>query len=60
MLPIGRQVKQFVYFMDLPQSVKKNEITPASPVNIIGKIIEPDKSVLDSAEGKEATFSLKS
>jgi hypothetical protein len=39
---------------------KKDEITPASPVNIIGKIIDPDKSVLDSAEGKEATFRLKS
>ena len=39
---------------------KKNEITPASPVNVIGKIIDPDKSVLDSAEGKQATFRLKS
>ncbi len=39
---------------------KKNEITPASPVNVIGKIIDPDKSVLNSAEGKEATFRLKS
>jgi hypothetical protein len=39
---------------------KKDEITPASPVNVIGKIIDPDKSVLDSAEGKEATFRLKS
>ncbi len=39
---------------------KKSEITPASPVNVIGKIIAPDKSVLDSAEGKEATFRLKS
>ncbi len=39
---------------------KKSEITPASPVNVIGKIINPDKSVLDSAEGKEATFRLKS
>jgi hypothetical protein len=39
---------------------KKGEITPASPVNVIGKIIDPDKSVLDSAEGKEATFRLKS
>lgn len=38
---------------------KKNEITPASPVNIIGKIIDPDKSVLKIAEGKEATFRLK-
>jgi len=39
---------------------KKDEITPASPVNVIGKIIDPDKSVLDSAEGKQATFRLKS
>ncbi len=38
---------------------KKNEITPASPVNIIGKIIHPDKSVLKIAEGKEATFRIK-
>jgi len=38
---------------------KKNEITPASPVNIIGKIIHPDKSVLEIAEGKEATFRIK-
>ncbi len=35
---------------------KKSEITPASPVNVIGKIIAPDKSVLGYAEGKEATF----
>ncbi|MDH3611173.1 MAG: cyclophilin-like fold protein [Nitrosopumilus sp.] len=39
---------------------KKDEITPASPVNVIGKIIDPDKSILDSAEGKQATFRLKS
>ena len=39
---------------------KKDEITPASPVNVIGKIIDSDKSVLNSAEGKEATFRLKS
>lgn len=39
---------------------KKGEITPASPVNIIGKIISPDKSVLDKADGTTATFSLKS
>ncbi len=36
------------------------EITPASPVNILGKIILPDKSVLNNADGKSATFSLKS
>lgn len=39
---------------------KKGEITPASPVNVIGKIISPDKSVLDKADGKTATFNLKS
>jgi len=39
---------------------KPGEITPASPVNILGKIISPDKSVLDNADGKSATFSLKS
>ena len=39
---------------------KNGEITPASPVNIIGKIMDPDKSVIDTAEGNEATFRLKS
>ena len=39
---------------------KPGEITPASPVNILGKIISPDKSVLNNADGKNATFSLKS
>ena len=39
---------------------KPGEITPASPVNVIGKIISPDKSVLDSADGNSTTFSLKS
>lgn len=35
------------------------EITPASPVNVIGKIISPDKSVLDIADGKKGTFRLQ-
>ena len=35
------------------------EITPASPVNIIGKILSPNKDVLEKAEGEGATFSLK-
>jgi len=39
---------------------KPREITPASPVNVIGKIISPDKSVLNNADGQRATFSLKS
>jgi len=36
------------------------EITPASPVNVLGKIVSPDKSLLNNADGKSATFSLKS
>jgi len=38
---------------------KKGEITPASPVNVIGKIISPDKSVLKKADGINGTFELK-
>ena len=34
------------------------EITPASPVNVIGKIISPDKTILKNIDGKSATFSL--
>ena len=36
------------------------EITPASPVNVIGKIISPDKSVLNSVHSEQVKFSLKS
>ena len=36
------------------------EITPASPVNIIGKIISPDKSILNNIHSERATFSLQS
>jgi hypothetical protein len=39
---------------------KDGKIIPASPVNIIGKVIDPDKSVLDTAEGKSASFHLTS
>jgi len=35
------------------------EITPASPVNILGKIISPDKTILNNADGNRATFSLE-
>ena len=38
---------------------KKGEITPASPVNVIGKILSADKSILKNADGKTATFRLK-
>jgi hypothetical protein len=55
--PTGRAICLFYG----PTPIGKNgEITPASPVNIIGKIIDPDKSVLDNAAGQEATFRLKS
>ena len=37
---------------------KKGEIKPYSPVNVIGKIINPDKKILSNIEdGMEATFS---
>ena len=39
---------------------KKGEIIPASPVNVIGKILQPDKSILKIADGKTANFNLKS
>lgn len=36
---------------------KKGEIKPYSPVNIIGKIISPDKSILSKIrDGTKATF----
>lgn len=35
----------------------KGEITPASPVNVIGKIIQPDKGILEKAQDKTAKFS---
>jgi hypothetical protein len=39
---------------------KHGEITPASPVNVIGKIISPNKTILDSVNSERATFRLKS
>lgn len=39
---------------------KKDEIKPYSPVNIIGKILKPKKSILTKiSDGLEATFQLK-
>ena len=34
------------------------EITPASPVNILGKVISPNKTILNDADGRSAIFSL--
>lgn len=36
------------------------EIIPASPVNIIGKIISPDKTILNDIHSERATFVLQS
>ena len=36
------------------------EITPVSPVNVIGKIISPDKSVLNHIHSERAAFTLQS
>ena len=39
---------------------EKGEIKPYSPVNVIGKISNPDKNILsDLKDGMSATFSLK-
>lgn len=38
---------------------KLGEITPASPVNIIGKIVSSDKQILEKAEGETVTFTLQ-
>lgn len=38
---------------------RPGEITPASPVNIVGKIVSPDKRILEKAEGEDATFVLQ-
>ena len=52
--------KAICLFFGLTPISKNNEITPASPVNVIGTLIDSDKSILDSAEGKDATFRLQS
>jgi len=39
---------------------KKGEIKPYSPVNVVGKILKPDKSILRKiSDDSEATFQLK-
>jgi len=52
--PTGKAI--CLFYGETPMG-KKGEITPASPVNVISKILEPDKSVIDSAEGKIGKFS---
>lgn len=60
MLRIGLLEKQYVFFYGSTPIGTSEKIIPASPVNIIGKIISPDKTVLNDANGRKATFSLKS
>ena len=55
--PTGKAICLFYGYTPIGKS---GEITPASPVNILGKIISPNKSVLDEADGKTAEFTLKS
>jgi len=55
--PTGKAI--CLFFGPTPIS-KKGEIKPYSPVNVIGKILNPDKSVLKKiTNGIEGTFKLK-
>ena len=53
--PTGKAI--CLFYGPTPMS-SSGEIIPASPVNIIGKIISPNKEILKSSNGKEATFRL--
>ncbi len=55
--PTGKVI--YLFFGPTPIG-NPGEITPASPVNIIGKIISSDKTILNDADGTSATFSLQS
>ena len=52
--------KAICLFYGLTPIGNPGEITPASPVNVIGKIISPDKTILDNIHSEKATFSLHS
>jgi len=54
--PTGKAI--CLFFGETPIG-NPGEITPASPVNVLGKIISPDKSILDIADGKKAEFVLQ-
>lgn len=51
--PIGKAICLFYGPTPIGEPGK---ITPASPVNIIGKIISPDKDILENLHGKDAIF----
>ena len=53
--PTGKAI--CLFFGPTPISIN-GEITPASPVNVIGKIISPNKTILNNLNGESATFIL--
>jgi hypothetical protein len=56
-MPIGKAI--CLFYGSTPIG-KPGEITPASPVNILRKIISPDKTILINLDGQHATFGLQS
>ena len=54
--PTGRAI--CLFFGPTPIS-GTDEIVPASPVNVVGRIVSADKAVLKTAGGKSATFRLR-
>ena len=59
MLHTGHTGKAICLFYGPTPIGKPGEITPASPVNVIGKIVSPDKNILDNLNGgASATFLL--
>ena len=53
--PLGKAI--CLFYGPTPIS-NKGEIIPASPVNIIGKIVAADKTILKKIEGTNVTFRL--
>lgn len=54
--PTGKAI--CLFFGETPIG-NPGEITPASPVNVIGKIVSPDKTILKIANGAKAEFTLQ-
>lgn len=52
--------KAICLFYGLTPIGNAGEITPVSPVNVIGKIISPDKTILNGVHSERATFVLQS
>ena len=55
--PTGKAICLFYGFTPIGNP---GEITPASPVNVIGKIISPDKKILNDIHSERAMFRLQS